>query len=232
MKKLEPLHGKKELMLLSLNNKERGFSLLEMSVVLAIALVMMSVATLSLRPALKDVHVNQGYNSTLAQIRKARESAVEGRQQYIVCFGTHTPSGATTPMGTPTAQSITVYQWTSSTALSAAVEVSQITLPSDIQFLVVSGIPTSAATVPDGFGTGAVALDLDKGVAGGAVDQIMFQPDGSARDTNGNLNNGVLYMARSGELYSSRAISLFGASGRVRGWRLVNSSGTASWIQQ
>jgi hypothetical protein len=135
-------------------------------------------------------------------------------------------------MGTPTAQSITVYQWTSGTALSAALEVSQITLPSDIQFLVVSGIPTSAATVPDGFGTGAVALDLDKGVAGGTVDQIMFQPDGSARDTNGNLNNGVLYMARSGELYSSRAISLFGASGRVRGWRLVNSSGTAAWIQQ
>jgi prepilin-type N-terminal cleavage/methylation domain-containing protein len=235
MKNLEPLPGKKELMLFSLNNnnfKERGFSLLEMAVVLAIALVMMSVAMLSLRPALKDVHINQAYNSTLAQIRGARERAVEGRQQYIVCLGTHTPSGAATPMGTPTAQSVSVFQWPSGTALSAAVEISQITLPSDVQFLVISGIPTSAATVPDGFGTGNVALAFDQGVAGGAADQIMFQPDGSARDTNGNLNNGVLYMARSGELYSSRAISLFGASGRVRGWRLVNSSGTATWIQQ
>lgn len=214
------------------SSKARGFSLLEMVIVLAIALIMMSVATLSLRPALKDVHVNQAYNSTLAQIRGARERAVEGRQQYIVCFGTHSPTGAATPLGAPTALSIQVFQWPSGTALSSAVQISTITLPSDIQFQVLTGIPTSAATVPDGFGTGGVPLDFDQGVAGGTLDQIMFSPDGSSRDTKGNLNSGVLYMGRTGELYSSRAISMFGASGRVRGWRLVKQGNVATWIQQ
>ncbi len=214
------------------HSKARGFSLLEMAVVLSIALIMMSVAVLSLQPALKDSHVNQAYNSTLAQIRRAREQAVEGREQYIVCFGNDPPKGAATPMGAPDVQSVQVFQWPAGTALSSATQVSTIELPSDVQFQVVTGIPTGAAAVPDGFGAGNVPLAFDQGVAGGATDQIMFLPDGSARDTNGNINSGVLYLARTGQVFSSRAISVFGASGRVRGWRLVNQAGTNTWIQQ
>ena len=61
------------------SSKARGFSLLEMVVVLAIAMIMMSVTFLSLQPALEDSHVNQAYNTALAQVRAARERAVEGR---------------------------------------------------------------------------------------------------------------------------------------------------------
>jgi prepilin-type N-terminal cleavage/methylation domain-containing protein len=214
------------------SSKARGFSLLEMVVVVAIAMIMMAVTFLSLQPALEDSHVNQAYNTTLAQIRQTRERAVEGRAQYIVCFGTDSPKGAATPLGTPTAQSVQIYQWPSGTALSSAIQMTLINLPTDVQFQALSGVPTSATTVPDGFGTGTIALALDQGVTGGTPDQIMFLPDGSARDTNGNINSGVLYMARTGQLYSSRALTVFGASGRIRGWRLVNSSGTATWIEQ
>jgi prepilin-type N-terminal cleavage/methylation domain-containing protein len=214
------------------SSKARGFSLLEMVVVLAIAMIMMSVTFLSLQPALEDSHVNQAYNTALAQVRAARERAIEGRADYIVCFGTDSPSGAATPLGTPTAQSIQIYQWPSGTALSSALQISLINLPTDVQFQALSGIPTSATTVPDGFGAGATALDFDQGVTGGKKDQIMFLPDGSARDTSGNLNNGVLYLARTGQLYSSRSVTLFGASGRVRGWRLINKAGTSTWIEQ
>jgi hypothetical protein len=75
-------------------------------------------------------------------------------------------------------------------------------------------------------------LDFDIGVTGAIPNQVAFMPDGSARDTNGNYNNGVLYLARTGDIYSTRAVSVFGASGRVRGWRLVNNSSTPTWIQQ
>jgi len=50
-------------------------------------------------------------------------------------------------------------------------------------------------------------------------------PDGSAHDVNGNLNSGIVYVARNGDLYSSRAITLYGATGRIRGWRLLSSGG-------
>jgi hypothetical protein len=60
----------------------------------------------------------------------------------------------------------------------------------------------------------------------------MFLPDGSARDTVGNLNSGIVYMAGQ-DVGSTRAITVWGASGRIRGWRLTDISPTATnpWAQ-
>ena len=73
---------------------------------------------------------------------------------------------------------------------------------------------------------------FDQGVAGGGIkNQVMFMPDGSAHDVNGNLNSGIVYVARNGDLFSSRAVTLYGATGRIRGWRLITSGG-GIWLQQ
>jgi hypothetical protein len=149
-----------------------------------------------------------------------------------VCFGIAAPTGAPTPLGAPTAQSVQVFRWDAGTALSAATQITAVTLPIDINFQTVAGLPNSSATVPDGFGSATVALDFDQGVAGAINNQVMFMPDGSAHDVNGNLNSGILYVARNGDLYSSRAVTLYGATGRIRGWRLINSAGAPQWIQQ
>jgi prepilin-type N-terminal cleavage/methylation domain-containing protein len=210
----------------------RGFSLLEMMAVISISLIMMAVTFITLQPVLKDSRTNQAYSLAMMQLRNARSLAIQDRQQYIVCFGTATCTGAPTPLGAPTASSIQIFEWPAGTALTSAIQISNLRLPQDIQFQTLTGIPTSPSQIPDGFGTGSVALDFDQGVGGGIRTQVMFAPDGSAQDTNGNLNSGILYLARSGDLFSSRAITLFGASGRLRGWRLVNKSGTLTWIQQ
>ena len=214
------------------HGKDRGFSLIEMMIVVSIGMILAAVSLMCLQPAIKDARTNAAYDTALMQMRNARERAIENREQFIVCFGVASPAGAATPLGAPDAQSIQVFQWPSGTAISSAIQVSTIELPFDIQFLAQSGIPTSPAQTPDGFGTGNVALDFDIGVAGGIPNQVAFMPDGSARDINGNFNNGVLYLARTGEIYSTRAVSVFGASGRIRGWRLVSSSSTPTWIQQ
>ena len=213
------------------SSKARGFSMVEMAVVLSIGMVMMAITFISLQPALKDARVNQAYAIVLSQMRNARAKAVENREQYIVCFGASgTPTGASTaPYGAPTAQSIQVFQWPSGASLSTAIQISRIDMPSDVSFQTVSGLPSTA---PDGFGGGTVALDFDQSVGSAIKNQVMFIPDGSARDTNGNLNSGILYMARTGELYSTRSITVWAASGRIRGWRLSNASATYPWVQQ
>ena len=95
------------------------------------------------------------------------------------------------------------------------------------------GIPVSAATTPDHFGIGNTAIDFDQAVAGGAKNVVCFNPDGTAQDINSNTNNGVVYMARIGSLYSSRAITVWGATGRLRGYRLYpNGAGGSVWRQQ
>jgi prepilin-type N-terminal cleavage/methylation domain-containing protein len=208
---------------------ERGFSMMEMIVVVAIIMVMLGITFISLQPALKEAHATNGYDGVLMQIRNARAKAVENRQQFIVCFGVATPSGATTPLGAPTAQSVSLFQWPAGTSLSAAIQVGKIDLPSDIQFQALTGLPAAA---PDGFGSGAVAIDFDRGVTAAVPNQIMFLPDGSARDTAGNLNSGIIYIAGP-DLSSTRAITVWGASGRIRGWRLTdtNPTSTAPWRQ-
>ncbi len=214
------------------HGNNRGFSIIEMMVVVAIAMVLAAVSVLCLQPAIKDARTNAAYDTALMQMRNARERAIENRQEFIVCFGLGSPAGALTPLGAPDAQSVQTFQWPAGTAISSAVQLSSVELPFDMQFQIIVGIPTSPSATPDGFGTGNIALDFDIGVAGTIPNQVAFMPDGSARDTNGNYNNGVLYIARTGDVYSTRAVSVFGASGRIRGWRLVSNSGNPLWIQQ
>jgi hypothetical protein len=109
-------------------------------------------------------------------------------------------------------------------------------LPSDVTFHVEPGVPTSETVqplTPDSFGTASTPFDFDQppgGVGGGTA--IYFYPDGTAEDINGNINNGVVYLGRVGDLYSSRAVTVWGSTGRLRGWRLYNVSGVAKWSQQ
>jgi Tfp pilus assembly protein FimT len=210
----------------------RGFSLLEMMIVICVMMIIGGIGFMAVQPALRDAKVNQAFESAMMPLRVARQRAIAERKQYIVCYGIAAPAGALTPMGAPTAQSIQTFRWDAGTALSAATQITAITLPQDIQFQTIAGLPNGAATVPDGFGNGTVALDFDQNVAGAIQNQVMFMPDGSAHDVNGNLNSGILYLARSGDLYSSRAVTLYGATGRIRGWRLLRFGGGPKWYQQ
>jgi type II secretory pathway pseudopilin PulG len=210
-----------------------GFSLLELMIVMALMMIVAGIGFMALQPALKDARVNHAYEAVLMQLRVARQRAITERKQYIVCFGASSPAGALTPMGAPNALSVQMFRWDAGTALSAATQISTNTLPADVQFQTLAGIPTNPAKVPDGFGAGVTAIDFDQGVAaGGNKNQVMFMPDGSAHDTNGSWNSGIIYVARSNDVYSSRAVTLYAATGRIRGWRLISTPGGPLWLQQ
>jgi prepilin-type N-terminal cleavage/methylation domain-containing protein len=206
-----------------------GFSLLEMMIVCAILLIVGSYSFMSLIPMLKQQRVNNAYNVTLAAMRQARDNAIAQRTSYSVTFATSTSSNTITVAptlagGFQGSQAATTY-----------------TLPSDVAFAALTGIPTGST--PDGFGSGSSAIDFGytaSGTTGGGSTVVYFCPDGSAQDAVGgagqclgNWNGGVVYIARAGELLSSRAVTLWGGTGRVRGWRLYpNGSGGYQWIRQ
>jgi prepilin-type N-terminal cleavage/methylation domain-containing protein len=193
-----------------------GFTLIETMIVLSIMLIASGMFFMSIQPALKDTRVTNAYNTTLMTLRRAREAAIAERRTYIVTFNN---------VATP--NSITMTQ------AATGVVVTTQTLPPDVFFRAEPGIPVSAANTPDHFGAGGTALDFDQAVAGGDKTTVCFQPDGSATDINSNSNNGVVYMARTGSLYSSRAVTVWGATGRLRGYRLYpNGAGGSVWRQQ
>jgi len=199
--------------------KMRGFTLLEVMVVVSLSVIAAAVAMLGLQPLLQSSRVASAFNVTLAALRQARDLSVAQRQSYFVTFSNAAIPNTVTITQTGTGTVIDTYK-----------------LPQDVTFVAVAGIPTSKATVPDGFGAGNVAIAFDQGIAAGNPNIVYFMPDGTAEDNaaglgngSGNLNNGVLYIARAGQLYSSYAITVWGATGRIRGWRLFNNTGTPYW---
>jgi prepilin-type N-terminal cleavage/methylation domain-containing protein len=195
--------------------KTRGFTLLELMITLTIGLVMAGVTILALMPLFKQNKVDAAYDTTMSVIRTYRSQAIAQSKRYIITF---------IVPGT-----IQVQYWGVAVPVSPApVTVATYQLPSDIQFAVQAGFPPAA---PDGLGNGGTAVDFDQGMGLGSQNYIMFMPDGSSQDTLGNYNSGVVYLGRPGDLYSSRAISVFGTTGRIRGWRLYNQAGN-KWVQQ
>ena len=200
-----------------LSSKSRGFTLIEMLIVLSISFVISAFAVMSIQGALKDARVTTAYNLTLETLRNTRQLAIDDRKTFFVTFALpQTMQVWRQDQGTP--------------ALPPPVLINTYQLPFDVNFDTEPGIPTTATTTPDGFGTAISPLDLDQGNGGGGT-TIYFEPNGGGYDQAGNINNGVIYMAHPGDLYTSRAITLYGLTGRLHGWRLYKNttSGTSQW---
>jgi prepilin-type N-terminal cleavage/methylation domain-containing protein len=198
------------------SRKNSGFSLLELLIVISIGLIMAGVTFMAMMPMFKTNHVDQGYDTLLSVVRNYRNQSITQSKRYIVFF---------TPPST-----ITVQYWGVAVPVSPApVTVATYTLPPDIQFAVQAGFPNPG---PDTFGTGTTPITLNNCALVGAS-CLIFYPDGSAQDDLGNFNSGVIYMTRPGsDAYSSRALSIYGTTGRVRGWRLYKQGGVNTWVQQ
>jgi prepilin-type N-terminal cleavage/methylation domain-containing protein len=196
----------------------RGFSMIEMAVVLALILIVLAFSVMTILPSLKQNDITEGFNQTLMALRQARDMAVAQRQIYFV-----TLSNAAAP------NSITITQGSTGTVTATYF------LPTDVGFGTAVGLPTSQVafpSTPDGFGVGTTAIDFDQGVVGGTKNVIYFYPDGSATDVNGNINNGVVYLAVPPIMSTFRAITLWGATGRLRGWHIYKSGAQFYWRQQ
>jgi Tfp pilus assembly protein FimT len=204
-----------------------GFSLLEMAIVMGIMMIMAAVSFLSLQPVLKAQRVTNAYNTALSALRMARDNAVAQRTSYHLQFIKTTTSSTITVSPT-----LATFQGAQNTVTYA--------LPTDVAFSAEYGIPTSGT--PDGFGSGATSIDFGytaQGTGTGGATDLYFCPDGSVQDATGgagncagNWNSGVVYIARPGELMSSRALTVWGGTGRIRGWRLYRNSGGLAWQRQ
>jgi type II secretory pathway pseudopilin PulG len=85
-------------------------------------------------------------------------------------------------------------------------------LPGETQFFKFSGAPDT----PDLFGNGA-AIDFD------GPEPHMFASDGTFVDANGDPSNGTIFIGKPGQNDTGRAITVIGATGLIRGWKLLGN---------
>jgi len=209
-------------------HRASGFSLIEMLTVVALVIVLASISFVSTVPLMKQQRVVNAYNTTLSAMRLARDNAVSQRTSYSVTFSTSVQPNTITVSptlagGFQGAQNTVVYQ-----------------LPTDVSFDAESALASTPA--PDGYGTGLLAIDFGYTANGtlGGQKTIYFCPDGSSQDAEGGAgacagswDGGVVYIARVGDLMSSRAVTLWGGTGRIRGWRIYsNGAGGYQWVRQ
>jgi len=88
-----------------------------------------------------------------------------------------------------------------------------VAFESNATFSQVYGIPDT----PDAFGASAP-------VAFGAARAVMFGTDGTLIDENGNPLNGTVFVAIANQAVTARAVTVLGATGRVRGYRWLGTA--------
>ena len=203
------------------SRKQNGFSLLELMIVVVLILTMTAVTYLKLMPTLNRAHLETSYSTTLMALRNTRNLAITQSHEYYVVFN---------PGGFPAGTILIQYQPPAVAGIAPPLQqVITYSIPVDITFAVRAGFPVA----PDAFGTGIVPIDFGQGLGAGNLNYVVFMPDGSSRDNLGNYNSGILYLTRTSDsIYSSRAITVWGATGRIRGWRLDQKAGAPIWEQQ
>jgi len=184
-------------------------------VVIAVILILAAAAIVQIGPALQAAKVNTALETTLGQLRNAHQLAIDQRRIFRVSFNAP--------------RTIQIDQVTyDSTGNQVFTFVSSIDLPVETQFLCVSGIPVANGTTPDGLGQGKNAIDFSLESGGGGT-TVFFQKDGRSTDSAGRLNTGIVYIARPDDLGSSKAVTVLGATGRVKGWRLFTAGKSPEW---
>jgi len=176
------------------NQSQRGFSLLEILTALAIISIILAMAMLNYGSILPNFKANSAMDQLLYQLRSARERAIAHRREVQVQF-----------VGTN--QLTTTELWLVGTAPPA----STVSFEGGAQYMVFASVPD----LPAPFNFGNTAPVYFGGLSGGPP-IMKFSTTGAFIDGGNTLVNGTVFMGIPGRPSTARAISILGATGRVR----------------
>lgn len=148
----------------------------------------------------QSLNGDSGMRVVLAQMNMAREMSIAQRRTVQLQF-----------FGTNTLQIIRNDVPAGTTMLSSAV------FEGGVQYALTAGVPDT----PDAFGN-TKAADF------GTALTVLFNSDGTLVDERGRTINGTIFLAvRGGTARSIRAITVLGATGRIRAYRWSG----AEWVR-
>jgi Tfp pilus assembly protein FimT len=197
---------------------EQGFSLMEMVVVLGLAFTVMCFAVMNTIGTSQNARANSAMDAVISQLRQAREMAIAKRRNVQVQFTA------------PNQIQLTVLTLPGE-AIPPALA------PTYLNDNLKGGLTyTVFATVPDtpmGFGN-STAINLQQPTGGGAW-TCMFTTSGAFvgtaqsaatlyQATNNNPVNASIFLGVTGKTNTARAVTVFGATGRVRSYYWTGTS--------
>jgi len=169
-----------------------GFTLIEMMVTLSISAIVGGMATARLTEVRRTIQSDSAMRAVMAEMNTARDMAVAQRRNMEVQF-----TGGNW---------IRVLRHEAPGIVTTPLR--GVALESNATFALTAGVPDT----PDAFGNGSA-------VSFGAAQSVMFGTDGTLIDENGNPLNGTVFLTIDGQQQSARAVTVLGATGRIRGYR-------------
>lgn len=173
-----------------------GFSMVEMTVGLAIMLIVAAMALFNIQGTLPGIYGDSALATARSQMRTAREMAISQRRNVQVTF--------------PSPNEIQLHRLDQP---AGQTDFPPVTLSSRGQFMLFAGLPDT----PAGFGNNGA---IEFGGQAGGPPMMVFQSDGSFVDFNtGQPINGTLFIGIVNNSSSARALTILGATGRTRSYR-------------
>jgi prepilin-type N-terminal cleavage/methylation domain-containing protein len=181
-------------------DRAAGFTLLEVMMVVAIGLIVTATAIPVSRNLMQRSKAISATMEVSTWFETARNRAAAERRNFEITFNA-------------TQRSIQIQRVESS---GAKTQILLRQLPDNVSFLKFSSAPDT----PDLFGA-ASAIDFD------GPSPYMFTSEGMFVDANGDPSNGTIFMGKTGERDTGAAITVFGATGLLRTWKLAGNK----WVR-
>lgn len=194
--------------------RERGFTMLEMVLVIAIIFILAGLAIIQSFGSLESYQANSALDTVASQLRLARQLAISQRRNVQVQITTSAPFSV----------SYTILPRPGSADPTQAA-VTSIVSSKQISFTQESGVPDT----PMAFGTCSGSGVCIASVAGGPA-FMQFTSTGQFTDSTGvNPLNGTVFIGVPNQVSTARAVTIMGGTGRVRPYYYIG--GTTSWTE-
>ncbi len=196
--------------------RQKGFTLLEAVISLAIIAILVGTAVINIRQLLNNSRADAAANVVVSQLRAARQLAISRRHNVQVTISTAVAAPNFAP-------SISYFEMPTGTITETLPATVTVPLPPNTNFVLQAG----QGDTPMGFGNGAPVYI--GGVSGGPT-TMFFSTTGAFMSGNAPIN-GTFFVGIAGNPSSARAVTLLGSTGRVRTyyWAGVSTQNPTGW---
>jgi prepilin-type N-terminal cleavage/methylation domain-containing protein len=175
--------------------RQSGYSAVELLIVMSALVILSTIAVMGWRGTNQSFLATAGMDDVVGQLRTARQLAISERRTIEIVF-----NGPNQIQLTPE---------TTTGAQVAPNPFPPVILSSGVQF-----IYFATGDTPMGFGTcAAVCL---RALNAAPATPVHFVSNGSLTDNNNNFVNGTIFLGLPGQKGTARAVTILGATGRVR----------------